>query len=119
MEVSTKMRAQAQTRYAQKACAEIRGNMEFSEQLKIYALGYQELTGEKANYMEVYQLDSEKRIKEEVTETVIQDVRKDIADAATNIRNNNLMRKCNKENCSKCHLNHLCLSKKEKKQYAI
>ena len=26
-----------QTRYAQKACAEIRGNMEFSEQLKIYA----------------------------------------------------------------------------------
>ena len=89
------------------------------EQLKIYALGYQELTGEQADYMEVYQLDSEKRIKEEVTETVIQDVRKEITDAATNIRNNNLPRKCNKENCSKCHLNHLCLSKTEKKQYAI
>ena len=34
------------------------------EQLKIYALGYQELTGGTwADYMEVYQLDSEKRIK--------------------------------------------------------
>ena len=47
------------------------------------------------------------------------EVRKEITDAATNIRNNNLPRKCNKENCSKCHLNHLCLSKTEKKQYAI
>ena len=31
------LRALDTTRYAQKACAEIRGNMEFSEQLKIYA----------------------------------------------------------------------------------
>lgn len=89
------------------------------EQLKIYALGYQELTGEKADYMEVYQLDSERRVKENVTETVIQDVRKEIKDAADKIRKNNLPRKCNKDNCSKCHLNHLCLSKTEKKKYAI
>ena len=89
------------------------------EQLKIYALGYQELTGEKADYMEVYQLDSERRVKENVTETVIQDVRKEIKDAADKIRKNNLPRKCNKDNCSKCHLNHLCLSKTEKKEYAI
>lgn len=88
------------------------------EQLKIYALGYQELTGEMADYMEVYHLDSEKSIKESVTETVIQEVRKEITDAAVNIRNNHLPRKCNKENCSKCHLSHLCLSKTEKKQYA-
>ena len=89
------------------------------EQLKIYALGYQELTGELADYMEVYQLDSEKSIKENVTENVIRDVRKEITDAAVHIRNNHLPRKCNKENCSKCHLNHLCLSKTEKKQYAL
>lgn len=89
------------------------------EQLKIYALGYQELTGETADYMEVYQLDSEQSIKESVTETVIQEVRKEITDAAVNIRNSHLPRKCNKENCSKCHLNHLCLSKTEKKQYAL
>lgn len=89
------------------------------EQLKIYALGYQELTGETADYMEVYQLDSEKSMKEYVTENVIHDVRKEITDAAVNIRNNYLPRKCNKENCSKCHLNHLCLSKTEKKQYAL
>ena len=89
------------------------------EQLKIYALGYQELTGKMADYMEAYQLDSEKNLKEAVTETVIQDVRKEITEAAVNIRNNNLPRKCSKENCSKCHLNHLCLSKTEKRQYEI
>ena len=64
-------------------------------------------------------LDTLKSIKENITETVIQDVRKEITNAAVNIRNNNLPRKCNKENCSKCYLNHLCLSKTEKKQYAI
>lgn len=40
-------------------------------------------------------------------------------DAATNIRANNLPRKCNKENCSKCHLNYLCLGKQEKKQLLV
>lgn len=89
------------------------------EQLKIYALGYQELTGKTADYMEVYQLNSERSVRESITETVIQEVRKEIIDAAKNIRNNNLPRKCNKENCSKCHLNHLCLSKAEKKKFAI
>lgn len=89
------------------------------EQLKIYALGYQELTGKKADYMEVYQLDSEKSIKEKVSEDIIADVKNEISSAANNIRNNNLPRKCSKDNCMKCHLNHLCLSKAEKKQYAI
>lgn len=89
------------------------------EQLKIYVLGYQELTGKTADYMEVYQLNSERSVRENITDTIIQEVRKEITDAATNIRNNNLPRKCNKENCSKCHLNHLCLSKAEKKKFAI
>lgn len=69
--------------------------------------------------MEVYQLDTERSARESITDTVIQDVRKEITEAADNIRNNNLPRKCNKENCSKCYLNYLCLSKAEKKQYAV
>jgi DNA helicase-2/ATP-dependent DNA helicase PcrA len=89
------------------------------EQLKIYALGYQELTGKKADYMEVYQLNSEHSAREMITETVISEVRKDIKNAADNIRANNLPRKCNRDNCSKCHLNYLCLSKSEKKKFAI
>ena len=50
---------------------------------------------------------------------IIEEVKKDIKDAATNIRANNLPRKCNKENCSKCHLNYLCLGKQEKKQLLV
>lgn len=90
-----------------------------NEQLKIYALGYQELTGTTADYMEVYQLDSEYKARKEITKDVIEEVKKDITDAATNIRANNLPRKCNKENCSKCHLNYLCLGKQEKKQLLV
>ena len=87
------------------------------EQLRIYALGYQVLTGGMADYMEIYQLDSEHSAKEPITQSVIDKVKKDITDAATNIRNNNLPRKCNRDNCSKCHLNYLCLGKEEKRSF--
>lgn len=89
------------------------------EQLKIYALGYEELTGTKADYMEVYQLDSENRARESITDNMIEEVRLDIKGAAANIRRNHLPRKCDKENCSKCHYNYLCLSKTEKKAFGI
>lgn len=65
--------------------------------------------------MEIYQLDSENTAREKITEDIITDVKKEITNAAINIRENNLPRKCNKGNCSKCHLNYLCLGKKEKK----
>ena len=83
------------------------------------ALGYQELTGTKADYMEVYQLDSENSAKERITDSVIEEVRTDIKDAAANIRRNHLSRKCDKENCSRCHFNYLCLSKAEKKVFEM
>ena len=89
------------------------------EQLKIYALGYQELTGDKADYMEIYQLDSENKAREPITDEVIIEVKKDITEAATNIRSNHLPRKCNKDNCSKCHLSYLCLSRTEKRQFGL
>ena len=89
------------------------------EQLKIYALGYQELTGDMADYMEIYQLDSENKAREPITDDVILEVKKDITEAATNIRSNYLPRKCNKDNCSKCHLSYLCLSRTEKRQFGL
>lgn len=89
------------------------------EQLKIYALGYQELTGDNADYMEIYQLDSENKAREPITDDVILEVKKDITEAATNIRSNHLPRKCNKDNCSKCHLSYLCLSRTEKRQFGL
>lgn len=89
------------------------------EQLKIYALGYEELMGTKADYMEVYHLDSENNVRESITDRMIEEVQTDIKDAAAKIRRNHLPRKCDKENCSKCHFNYLCLSKAEKKTFEI
>lgn len=83
------------------------------------ALGYQELMGTKADYMEIYQLDSENRARESITDNMIEEVRIDIKGAAANIRRNHLPRKYVKEKCGKCHFNHLCLSKAEKRAFEI
>lgn len=90
-----------------------------TQQLKIYAFGYRELTGEMADYMEIYHLDSQNSAKDVITENVISEVKQEIKDVADNIRNNRLPRMCSLEKCSKCHINYLCLSKKEQKQYTV
>ncbi len=69
--------------------------------------------------MEVYHLDSENNVRESITDRMIEEVQTDIKDAAANIRRNHLPRKCDKENCSKCHFNYLCLRKAEKKAFEI
>lgn len=88
-----------------------------TQQLKIYALGYRELTGKTADYMEIYHLDSQNSASDTITPDVITAVTEDIKNAADHIRNNHLPRKCSKEKCSRCHLNYLCLGKKEQKKY--
>lgn len=88
-----------------------------SQQLKIYALGYHLLTGAMADFMEIYHLDSENTAREPVTSATLEGVETEIKQAADSIRRNDLPRKCSKENCSKCRLGHLCLSRAEQKQY--
>lgn len=90
-----------------------------AEQLKIYALGYQKLTGEKADFLEIYNLDSAESDRQRVTDGLLEDVGREIRDAATNIRENNLPRTCSKEKCQKCYLNYLCLTKQEKREFEI
>lgn len=60
-----------------------------------------------------------KVIDKEDVKRMIEEVQIDIKNAAANIRRNHLPRKCDKENCSKCHFNYLCLSKAEKKAFEI
>lgn len=88
-----------------------------TEQLKIYTLGYQRLTGKMADYMEIYHLDSENTARVAVTDSLITDVETEIRQAVDCIQKNELPKKCSKENCSKCHLSHLCLSRAEQKKY--
>ena len=90
-----------------------------AEQLKIYALGYMKLTGEKADYLEIYNLDNAESDKQRVTDSLLQDVGNDIREAATKIRANDLPRKCSKEKCQECYLNYLCLNKKEKREFGV
>ncbi len=88
-----------------------------SEQLKIYALGYERLTGAKADFLEVHQLDSGNSAREPLTVTVADDVIAAIKDAAAHIRGNDLPRRCAAEKCAKCHSRNLCLSKSEQRKY--
>lgn len=84
-----------------------------AEQLRIYALGYKELTGHKADYLEILNLDNAENERVRVTEGLTDDVATEIKEAAKNIRANHLEKKCSKEKCSACYLNYLCLSKKQ------
>lgn len=68
-----------------------------SEQLKIYALGYERLTGGKADFVEIHQLDTGNTAKEALAATAADDVIAEIKDAAAHIRDNDLPRRCSSD----------------------
>jgi DNA helicase II / ATP-dependent DNA helicase PcrA len=80
------------------------------DQLHVYAVGYEELTGQRADIIEVLNLDEEgKTIREEVEDPLLIAVRSRIKDAGDSLRENNLPRLpawC--EQCGKCDLAELC-----------
>lgn len=81
-----------------------------AEQLKIYAIGYQEATGRDADYLMIYNLDhpdGSRNAKEEVQSNALISARDGIMEAAHNIRSDNLPRKKG-EKCKGCYLKHLC-----------
>lgn len=81
-----------------------------AEQLKIYAIGYQEATGEPADYLMIYNLDypdGKKNAKEEVRRETLVETRKLVLDAARCIRGDHLPRQKG-GNCKNCYVKHLC-----------
>jgi DNA helicase-2/ATP-dependent DNA helicase PcrA len=80
------------------------------DQLHVYAVGYEELTGERADLIEVLNLDEEgKTIREQVEEPLLVGVRSQIRDAGESLRENNLPRLASwGEQCAKCDLAELC-----------
>jgi DNA helicase-2/ATP-dependent DNA helicase PcrA len=80
------------------------------DQLHVYAVGYEELTGERADLIEVLNLDEEgKTIREEVEDPLLSAVRIRIMDAGDSLRENNLPRLPTwSEQCGKCDLAGLC-----------
>jgi DNA helicase-2/ATP-dependent DNA helicase PcrA len=80
------------------------------DQLHVYAVGYEELSGERADLIEVLNLDEEgKTIREEVEEPLLTDVRSQIRNAGDSLQENNLPRlDVWGEECTKCDLAELC-----------
>lgn len=80
------------------------------DQLHVYAAGYQELSGDRADLIEVLNLDEEgKTIREQVEDPLLAQVRDRIRDAGDSLRRNELPRLehwCN--HCDQCDLAELC-----------
>jgi len=70
------------------------------DQLALYALGYKELTGEKADFLEIYNLDDNTPNREELKVDDLSEIRTKIIDAADKIRQNHLDGKCGDPNCA-------------------
>ena len=77
-------------------------------QLHIYALGYQELTGRNADYIEIYELDEQTPKCRSVDDEFIKDVRRDVRSAADALRTNVLSPKPHRKSCGSCDYRNLC-----------
>jgi len=79
-------------------------------QLHIYALGYQELTGKPADYVETYELDKQRQIRRAVDDEFITDVKRGVTKAAKALRENQMAPTPRKATCGQCDYCRLCSS---------
>jgi len=80
------------------------------DQLHVYAVGYQELTGADADLVEILNLDEEgKSVREQVRPELLDDIREKVADAGDALRRNDLPRlPVWGEVCEACDLAGIC-----------
>lgn len=69
------------------------------KQLEIYALGYEKLTNQKADFLQIYDFDKGKPESREVVQEDLDQIEQEVISAAHNIKNNNFEHKCNDEKC--------------------
>ncbi|MFH1047235.1 MAG: ATP-dependent DNA helicase [Patescibacteria group bacterium] len=77
-------------------------------QLHTYALGYVELTGRRADYVEIYDLDLGKRKPRPVDDAFIDDVKKVVLTAAKALREVSFVPDACKKNCNTCDYKRMC-----------
>jgi DNA helicase-2/ATP-dependent DNA helicase PcrA len=77
-------------------------------QLHIYALGYQELTGRSADYVEIYNLDERKRKPRSVDEDFLDDVKIKVKGAAEALRNDLFNPVPAPKKCAGCDYRRMC-----------
>jgi DNA helicase-2/ATP-dependent DNA helicase PcrA len=77
-------------------------------QLHIYALGYQELTGRRADYVEIYELDEGKRKPRSVDDDFLSEVKTDVLRAAQALRTSALPPDPIERKCAGCDYCGMC-----------
>src|ERR1019366_5617108 len=77
-------------------------------QLHIYALGYQDLTGRRPDYVEVYELDERKRKPRSVDDDFIADVKMKVREAAGALRTGALPARPSAKKCKACDYRGMC-----------
>ncbi len=77
-------------------------------QLHVYALGYQELTGRRPDYVEVYELDERKRKPRSVDGEFIEDVKAQVRGAAGALRRSDLPASLTAKKCAGCDYRGMC-----------
>ena len=77
-------------------------------QLHVYALGYQELTGRRPDYVETYELDERKRKPRSVDDDFIADVKTKVGDAAVALRTGTLPTVPAPKKCATCDYRGMC-----------
>ena len=73
-------------------------------QLHTYALGYQELTGQQADYVEIYELDERKKKPRSVDNDFIEDVKSRTQNAAQALRESQFLPTPERNKCESCRL---------------
>ena len=77
-------------------------------QLHVYALGYQDLTGRPADYVEIYELDERKRKPRSVDDEFISEVQTKVRGAADALRTSNLPPAPAPRKCAACDYRGMC-----------
>lgn len=77
-------------------------------QLHVYALGYQDLTGRRPDYVEIYELDERKRKPRSVDDDFVQDVKHRTRDAAIALRSGQLPPAPSVKKCAGCDYKGMC-----------
>ena len=79
-------------------------------QLHTYALGYQELTGQQADYVEIYDLEEREKKPRSVDNDFIEDVKLRTQDAAQALREGKFFPTPKRKKCESCDYRGLCTS---------
>lgn len=82
-------------------------------QLHIYALGYQELTGRTADYVEIYNLDNREKKPRSVDEDFLDDVKTKVKGAAAALRRGEMTPAPTSSKCATCDYQRMCSAAKK------